>query len=141
MSYINDDPKDYRKADAVRQKFDKALEDVLNVLNEIRYHCPDEYYTDAVTKFRTAARGVPLVLGRLEPCPLCGSEVKSLGIGNHWGQPVSWHAGCEHCGIEQTVIVYSEPFKKATDEAVTEARLKAEEKWNNLARGKGASIP
>lgn len=141
MSYISGDPEDYKKADAIKQKFDAALEEVVRMLKEIRYRCPEEYYTDAVTKFRTAARGVPLVLGRLEPCPLCGNEVKSLGIGNHLGQPVAWHTGCEHCGITQSVTVYSEPFKKATDEAVTEARLKAEEKWNNLARGKGASIP
>ena len=129
------------KSDALKQEFDEALEKVLLVLNEIKYRCPDEYYTDAVTRFRTAARGVPLVFGRLEPCPLCGSKVKSLGLGNRYGQPVTWQAGCEHCGIAQTVAVYSEPFKNATDEAVTEARLKAEEKWNNLARGKGASIP
>jgi hypothetical protein len=141
MSYIKGNPEDYRKADAVRQKFDKALEDVLNVLDEIRYRCPEEYYTNAVTKFRTAARSVPLVLGRLEPCPLCGSEVKSFGIGDLLGQPLAWQAGCEHCGTAQTVTIYSEPFRKATDEAVAEARIKAEEKWNNLARGKGASIP
>lgn len=129
------------KSDALKQEFDEALEKVLQVLNEIKYRCPDEYYTDAVTKFRTSARSVPLALGRLEPCPLCGSKVKSFGIGNLFGQPATWLAGCEHCGITQAVTVYSEPFKKATDEAVTEARLKAEEKWNNLARGKGASIP
>jgi len=82
------------------------------------------------------ARIEPQVFNRLGSCPLCGSEVKSLGLGNRWGQPVAWQAGCEHCGIVQAVNVCSEPFKKATDEAVTEARLRAEEKWNNLVRGR-----